>query len=466
MDIHRKSKIVAKIADNKSEVPFLKMVLDAGVDLLWLNTAHQDEPEALELVKRIRSITTRVPIMIDTKGPEIRTKNLEAPIEVKTGDTLIFTGDLSYTGHNVVQVSYPNFHNEVPVGSYVLYDDASIETVVAEKVKNGLKCIVKGSGLIKNKKSLNIPDVRIELPSLTEKDKRFLRFCAQHEIDYIAHSFVRSKEDLQAIYDVLKEFPNYKPKIMAKIENREGFQKLGEILDNCHAVMVARGDLGAEVLMEELPYIQKKMVTMALEKGKTVIVATQALDSMIRNPRPTRAEVSDIANAILDGASGVSLSGETAYGDYPRESVEMMARVMKYTELKREELTRFSAEPTFKNVYTKSAQAILKKAMKTEADTIIVASNDMDISKALAMYRPSVPVIPIGLAPHDAREAALLYSVHPVPAHEFTSLPFEGNDTVIMVTSHGRGKMKINVTKYGEASKFALDFVQNKLGKV
>ncbi len=339
MHIHRKSKIVAKIADNKSEVPFLKMVIDAGVDVLWLNTAHQDEPDALELVKRIRSVSTRVPIMIDTKGPEIRTKDIETPFEVKTGDTIIFTGDLTYTGTNVVHVTYPNFHNEVPVGAFVLYDDASIETTVTEKVKNGIKCTVKGKGLIKNKKSLNIPDVRIELPSLTDKDKRFLRFCAQNNIDFIAHSFVRSKEDLQDIYNTIKDFPNYKPKIMAKIENREGFKNLPEILDNCHSVMVARGDLGAEVLMEELPYIQKKMVTMALEKGKDVIVATQALDSMIKNPRPTRAEVTDVANAILDGASGVSLSGETAYGDYPKESVEMLARVMKYTELKREELT-------------------------------------------------------------------------------------------------------------------------------
>lgn len=464
MDIHRKAKIVAKIADNKSEVPFLKMVVDAGVDVLWLNTAHQDEPEALELVKRIRSVTTRIPIMIDTKGPEIRTKNVEAPFEVKTGDIITFTGDHSVTGKNVVHVSYPNFHNEVPVGSLVLYDDASIETVVTEKAKNGLRCVVKGAGLIKNKKSLNIPDVRIELPSLTDKDKRFIRFCAQHDIDYIAHSFVRSKEDLQAIYDVLKEFPDYKPKIMAKIENREGFQKLGEILDDCHAIMVARGDLGAEVLMEELPYMQKQMVRQALEKGKDVIVATQALDSMIRNPRPTRAEVSDVANAILDGASGVSLSGETAYGDYPKEAVEMMARVMRYTETKREELIHFGSTPKHKDRYIKDAQAMLKAAAKAKADAIIVASPDKLLSKALAMFRPSVPVLPIGLTPADAREVMFSYAVRPILSNEFPSLPFEANDTILIATTSVKGKVKIDKIRFKEASSYATQFTTLTLG--
>lgn len=454
MDIHRKSKIVAKIADNKSEVPFLKMVIDAGVDVLWLNTAHQDEPEALELVKRIRSVSTRHPIMIDTKGPEIRTKNIEVPFEVKTGDEIIFTGDPSYTGKNVVQVSYPNFHNEVPVGAFVLYDDASIETVVKEKVKNGLKCIVKGAGLIKNKKSLNIPDVRIELPSLTDKDKRFLRFCAENKIDYIAHSFVRSNDDLKAIYDVLKDYPDYEPKIMAKIENREGFQKLPEILDNCHAVMVARGDLGAEVLMEELPFIQKKMVAMALEKGKHVIVATQALDSMIRNPRPTRAEVSDVANALLDGASGVSLSGETAYGDYPREAVEMMSRVMKYTEAKQDGLIHFAAEPTAKSKLNKQAKAILKAAAKAKAQAVIVASTSIDLSEALASYRPAMPVLPLGLKPHDARELMFAYAVRPILKSEVETLTFDAGVPMIVVIEKGKGRFSVSKVRYEKSPRF------------
>jgi pyruvate kinase len=454
MDIHRKSKIVAKIADNKSELPFLKMIAEAGADVFWLNTAHQDEAGTLEVVNRIRSVTTRHPIMIDTKGPEIRTKNVETPFAVKTGDTIIFTGDLTYTGQNVVQVSYPNFHNEVPLGAFVLYDDASIETVVTEKLKNGIKCVVKGAGLIKNKKSLNIPDVHIELPALTEKDKGFIHFCAKHDIDYIAHSFVRSKKDLMEIKDILKQYPNYKGKIISKIENREGFDHLNEILDHSDGLMVARGDLGAEVPMEELPFLQKKMVAMALEKGKYCMVATQVLDSMIKNPRPTRAEVSDCANAILDGAGAVTMSGETAYGDYPREATEMMARVMRYTELKRDDLIHFDAQPTTKSKMNKLAQSILKTAGKAKAQAIIVASTNIEISKALAAYRPAMPILPLGLSSQDVRELMLAYAVRPIMKSEVETLTFDPGVSMVVVIEKGKGKFAVSKVRYQKTPKF------------
>jgi pyruvate kinase len=460
MDIHRKSKIVAKIADNKSEVPFLKMIIEAGADVLWLNTAHQDEAGTLEVVKRIRSVSTRHPIMIDTKGPEIRTKNVETPFQVKTGDIITFTGDLTFTGQNVVQVSYPNFHNEVPLGAFVLYDDASIETVVTEKLKNGIKCVVKGAGMIKNKKSLNIPDVHIELPALTEKDKGFIHFCAKNKIDYIAHSFVRSKKDLQEIYDILKKYPDYQGKIISKIENREGYEHLAEILDNSHGLMVARGDLGAEVPMEQLPYMQKQMVTMALEKGKYSMVATQVLDSMIKNPRPTRAEVSDAANAILDGSGAVTMSGETAYGDYPYEATEMMARVMKYTESKRDELVHFTAMPTAKSPMNKQAQAILKAAAKTKAQAIIVASTNIELSKALAAYRPAQAVLPLGLSAHDAREVMAAYSIRPILKSEVETLDFKDGTPMIVVMEKGKKKFAVSKIKYQKTPKFLASFAK------
>lgn len=443
MNFDRKTKIVAKIADNKSEVPFLKMVFDAGVELPWLNTAHQDEPEALELVKRIRSISTRLPIMIDTKGPEIRTKNVEKPIEVKAGDYLIFTGDLTYTGANVIQVTYPNFHNEVPVGMSVFYDDASIETVVEEKIPRGIKCVVKSSGLIKNKKSLNIPNVHIELPTLTDKDKRFIHFCAKNEIDFISHSFVRNKEDLMEIHKILKAYPDYKGKIISKIENREGFDNLEEILDHSEGIMVARGDLGAEVPLEELPFMQKKMVEAALRKGKYVIVATQVLDSMIKNPRPTRAEVSDTANAILDGTGAISMSGETAYGDYPREATAIMAKIMKYTEAKRDELIHFTTLPVAKDKVTKQAKSIVAKADKLKAAAIIVMSSSIALSKAMSKYRPGSVVIPVGLNDRDMRELTFAYAVRPIMASEVKDLPFTAKQTLLIVTEGKKGSYKI-----------------------
>ncbi len=412
--IQKKTKILAKIADNRSEPDFLKSLFEAGADVAWLNTAHQDEPSTLEVMNKIRAITKEIPIMIDTKGPEIRTKNVTAPIEVKAGDSLIFTGDLSYTGANVVQVSYENFHNEVPIGASVLYDDASIETVVEEKLEKGIRCVVKSSGLIKNKKGLNIPNVHIKLPALSEKDKSFTHFCAKNDVDFLIHSFVRNKEDIFEIKDIFKQYPDYKGKIIAKIENREGFDNVEEILENCDGLMVARGDLGAEVPLEELPYMQKKMVESSLKHGKYCIVATQVLESMIKNPRPTRAEVTDIANAVLDGSGAVSMSGETAYGDYPFEATKLMGRVMRYTELKRDELVHFSTMPAESSPVLKEAQSILAKVKETSAKAILVSVKDVSLLRALASLRPSAFVIAGCLSQADQRELRLAYSVYGV----------------------------------------------------
>lgn len=410
----RKSKIVAKIADNRSDIEFLKNIFEKGVDVAWLNTAHQNESDALEVVKKIRSVTTSIPIMIDTKGPEVRTQGLEKPLEVKAGDSVILSGSVDLTGPNVIHVSYPNFHNEVPVGESVLYDDASIEMVVKEKVDRGIRCEIKSSGVLKNKKSLNIPNIHISLPALSEKDKGFIHFCAKNNIDFIIHSFVRNISDINEIKDILKEYPEYKGKILAKIENREGFDNVKEILENCEGLMVARGDLGAEVPLEELPFMQKKMVEEALVQGKYCIVATQVLESMIKNPRPTRAEVTDISNAILDGSGAISMSGETAYGDYPFEAISTMARVMKYTEEKRSELVHFHSTPTQNSPAYKKASEIIAEANSVKAQVIVTLSNDMELIRALSAYRPEATIVPVCTSEADARELMLAYAVRPV----------------------------------------------------
>lgn len=412
----RKSKIVAKIADNRSDIPFLKDVFRAGVDVAWLNTAHQNENEALEVIKRIRSVTTKIPIMIDTKGPEVRTQGVEKALEVKAGDSVVLSGDSTLVGPNVIHVSYSNFHNEVPVGESVLYDDASIEMVVKEKVDRGLKCEIKSNGVLKNKKSLNIPNIHISLPALSEKDKGFMHFCAKNDIDFIIHSFVRNVADINEIKDILKQYPDYKGKIIAKIENREGFDNVKEILENCEGLMVARGDLGAEVPLEELPYMQKKMIEAALIQGKYCIVATQVLESMIKNPRPTRAEVTDIANAILDGSGAISMSGETAYGDYPFEAISTMGRVMKYTESKRNELVHFSSVPDSSLASSSKASEIIAEARATKAQAIVVLSNDMDLVRAISAHRPEAVIVPVCTSGSDARELMLAYAVRPIVA--------------------------------------------------
>ena len=416
----RKTKILGKIADNKSDADFLKSVFDAGLDIAWLNTAHQGEEDAEHLIARIKSVSPQVAIMIDTKGPEVRTKNVEEPFSVKRGDTIYLSGNLEHhnEGVHMVHVDYPNFHNEVPVGTVVLYDDATIGFVVEAKEGDALRCTVQSNGTIKNKKSVNTPGVHIELPSLTEKDKSFIRFCGKHNVEFIIHSFVRGKQDILDIKKITDEFPGYKPQIISKIENREGFDNLSEILDYSEGAMVARGDLGAEVPFEELPYMQKKMIEMCVKRGKSCIVATQVLDSMIKNPRPTRAEVLDVANAVLEGSGAVSMSGETAYGDFPVEATTLMSNVMVYTESKIDELTHYAFMPEVKDAHFDLAKEIADAAKKEGAKAIVAAVSNTDLYYALAAWRPSAVVLAACAEEIEARKLMLYYAIRPLHTAE------------------------------------------------
>jgi len=412
MGTHRSAKIIGKIADNNSEVEFIKQLFDNGVDVAWLNTAHQDEADTLGVIERIRSVSNDVPILIDTKGPEIRTKNIEDPIEVVSGEEFIITGDLSVTGDKVVYAAYENLAAEVPVGTQILIDDGEFACTVKAVEGTKLVCVAENDGKIKNKKSINIPNVHIELPALSEKDRGFVHFCAKNDVDYIIHSFIRNKEDIFEIKDILKEYPDNKVKIIAKIENREGFDNIDEILEHCEGLMVARGDLGVEVPFEEVPYMQKRMVARAIELGKYSIVATQALHTMIENPRPTRAEVTDVANAVLDGADGVSMSGETAYGKYPMEAVTTMARIMKFTEAHRDEVMFTDATPVSEHPLHVVAESVVFTADASNAAAIIVPSKTADIAQVLAAYRPKTPVFALSTEGDVVRALKLAYGVH------------------------------------------------------
>jgi len=453
----RKTKILAKIADNRCGVEFIKSIFDAGANVAWLNTAHQDEKDTLKVVENIRKVSNFIPIAIDTKGPEIRTKNIETPIEVKKGDHVVITGDHSQTGDKVVHVSYPNFHNEIPVGEVILYDDAIIEMVVINKTSNGIKCIVNNSGVIKNKKSLNIPNVHIKLPALSEKDKKFIHFCARENIDFITHSFMRSREDIAEIKKITDTYPDYRPKIIAKIENKEGFKNLHDILKHCDGLMVARGDLGAEVGLENVPYMQKKMVEACLEMGKYCVVATQALESMIKNPRPTRAEVSDVANAVLEGTGAMSMSGETAYGDYPIESVLMMSKVMKTLEETRGDLIHFKAKPKHPSKEFKLAQKAVNKAMRKKVAAIVAFHCDIAYLRGLSAYRPDMPIFAGCDREEDVRELGITYGISPLPVTErsvknvisYAKYAIEPNEKVMVIEPAKKG-YKISIKAFGK----------------
>jgi pyruvate kinase len=445
----RKTKILGKIADNKSEVPFLKTVFDAGLDIAWLNTAHQGEDDALALLGRIKEVSPHVAVMVDTKGPEVRTKNVEESFEVKRGETAYVSGNLEHRtegGYHMFHVDYPNFHNEVPVGTVILYDDATVGFVVEEKVGDALRCTVQNDGKIKNKKSINTPGVHIELPALTEKDKSFIRFCGRNNVEYIIHSFVRGKEDLLAIKAITDEFPGYAPRVMSKIENREGFDNLSEILDYSDGAMVARGDLGAEVPFEEMPFMQKKMIEMCVKRGKSCVVATQVLDSMIKNPRPTRAEVLDVANAVLEGSGAVSMSGETAYGDYPVEATTLMSNVMMYTENKKDELTHHAFLPEASSPEYILAKEIADAAKAAGAKAIFAAVSNSALYYALSGWRPSCIVVAATSAEIDAKQLMLYYAIRPVHIDNPTISAlragidadgFEAGDKIVVVSEEG-----------------------------
>lgn len=293
------------------------------MNVVRMNSAHMQREGFERVIANVRKVSNSIGILMDTKGPEIRTTALqdEKPIAFEPGQHLLMTGRPgTLTTSRCIGVSYPAFADEIPVGCHILVDDGELEFVVCDKVNDELMCEALNAGELGARKSVNVPGVRINLPSLTQRDRDNILIAIENNIDFIAHSFVRSKQDVLDIQHILDEHRS-PIKIIAKIENQEGVDNIDEILEVAYGVMVARGDLGIEVPQEKIPGIQQLLIRKCMQAKKPVIVATQLLHSMIKNPRPTRAEVTDIANAIYNHTDALMLSGETAYGRYPVESV-------------------------------------------------------------------------------------------------------------------------------------------------
>ncbi len=406
----KRTKIVATISDRKCDTIFIRELLDRGVNVFRINTAHQTPDITLDVVRNIRAVTNLAGILIDTKGPEIRTMGLKDDLEVKTGDEVFFTTEAG--SGRVVPVSYEGFVRDVPEGAQILIDDGEVSFTVESKEAARLLCRVENPGLVKNRKSVNVPGIHLDLPALTEKDRSYVEFARDNEVDFIAHSFVRNAEDIREIREILGE-ENNSVKIIAKIENREGVDNIDAILKSAHGIMVARGDLGIEIPAEEVPAIQKKLIRLCVERSKPVITATQMLHSMIDSPRPTRAEVSDIANAILDGTDALMLSGETAYGDYPYESVETMTRVALATEASRSGRIEHQIEDVSSSVRTYLARAAITATDTIPIKAIVVHTYSGKTARIVASFRGKTPVY---VKCHDiqvARELSLSYGLCP-----------------------------------------------------
>ncbi|HZL11433.1 MAG TPA: pyruvate kinase [Prolixibacteraceae bacterium] len=406
------TKIVATISDIRCEIDFIRQLYDAGMNVARLNTAHITPESALVMINNVRAVSENIGILVDTKGPEIRTKNISEPIEVKEGDIIKVKGGEGQSDQNIFFVSYANIHIDVPVGNHILIDDGDLALEVIEQAEDCLICRVENSGQIKNKKSINTPGVSMDLPSISEKDVSFIEFAAKNEVDFIAHSFVRNKQDVLAVQDILDKY-NSKVKIIAKIENLDGVNNIDEILEYAYGIMVARGDLGIEIPAEKIPGIQRTLIKKAVQQKKPVIVATQMLHSMIDNPRPTRAEVSDVANAIFSRTDAIMLSGETAYGKYPVEAVECMSRIameIEYSKDKRNDITI----PPLKNETTAflAESAIMASA---ELNTTAIVTNTLTgrTPRYLAAFRGENPVYAICYETRVMRELSLSYGVFP-----------------------------------------------------
>ena len=323
----KRTKIVATISDKNCEPEFISELYQAGMDVIRINSAHLEIEGALRIIRNAHSVSDKIGILIDTKGPEIRTTSCDAPIELVKGEKVMMAGNPDEKSRGgLINVSYTGFVTDVPEGARILIDDGDIALRAVRREGSLLECVVESGGMLGSRKSVNIPGIRICLPSLTEKDKRFIRMAVENDVDFIAHSFVRTKQDVIDVKALLDEYGSF-IKIIAKIENEEGVNNIDEILEHVYGIMVARGDLGIEIPYEKIPGIQKNIISKCITARKPVIVATQMLHSMIKNPRPTRAEISDVASAIYSQTDALMLSGETAAGLYPVEAVKTMTRV-------------------------------------------------------------------------------------------------------------------------------------------
>ncbi len=409
----KKTKIVATVSDLKGTVEFISELAQRGANVIRLNTAHQTPEDTRVVIENVRKASDKLAVLVDTKGPEMRTNlKQEEDLIIKTGDKVTFRSDgLDVaTTREAVQVNYLGFVKDVPVGARILIDDGLLELVVDSKDEEALYTTAKNNGKIKKKKSVNVPGVEIKLPSVTERDKSFIEMAIDAGVDFIAHSFVRSKQDVLDVQKIL-DAKNSPIKIIAKIENREGVDNLDEILEVAYSVMVARGDLGIEIPGEQVPLVQKAMIQKCIKANVPVITATQMLESMIENPRPTRAEISDVANAVLDGTDAIMLSGETAYGNYPFEAVATMARIAAHVEEETSTNINFEHPNDRDNLQAYVAKSAAKASRDLNVDAIIVPTRQGTTARMVASHRPTAPIYAGCFEAQTARLLSLSYGV-------------------------------------------------------
>ncbi|HAG04680.1 MAG TPA: pyruvate kinase [Lachnospiraceae bacterium] len=420
----RKTKIVATLGPSSNDVDQLKALIEAGISACRLNFSHGDYEEhgaRIENMKTARAeLNVPIPIILDTKGPEIRIKKFATgKVELVAGQDFMFTTDDIEGDNTKVSVTYEGFPKDLFVGATVLIDDGLIEMTVIKIENNNVYCKVVNGGTLGSRKGVNLPNVHINLPALTQKDIEDLQFGVKSGVDYIAASFIRSAKDVLEIKKVLEDCGGSDVHIISKIENRDGVDNIDEILEVTDGVMVARGDMGVEIPFEEVPLVQKMIIRKCIEKGKPVITATQMLNSMIENPRPTRAEVNDVAGAIFDFTDAIMLSGETANGDYPVEAVKAMDRIAREVEKNIDYESHFYTKNNGKNESVRNITSAMSHSACTTAhdlnagiiSTITISGSSV---RNVAKYRPATPILACTPIERTLRQLNLIWGCRPM----------------------------------------------------
>lgn len=417
----KKTKIVCTMGPAVEDEAILRQMMLEGMNVARLNMSHGDYEEhagRLEKLRRLsRELNLPVAVLLDTKGPEIRLGVFEQKqIVLKQGQMFTLTTNEILGNKESAYVNYPGLPFDVTPGNKILIDDGLIEMEVQSIVGEEIRCLVKNTGVVSSRKGVNVPGVSLSLPFINEKDYNDLKFAVEQKFDFVAASFTRTADDVRELKNILKELGGESIKIIAKIENSQGVENIDEIIALADGVMVARGDMGVEIPLEEVPVIQKEIIQKVYSVGKHVITATQMLDSMMHNPRPTRAEASDVANAVYDGTSAIMLSGETAAGKYPLECLRTMVRIANRTEQDIDYRKRFLQKSFLKepNITNAISRATINAAMELDAKAIVTVTESGRTAYMIAKYRPFCPVIACTPNERVYRQLSMTWGVTPI----------------------------------------------------
>ena len=425
----RKTKIVCTLGPAVEDENILRQMILEGMNIARFNMSHGDHEEhgrRLGMIKKLRKdLQLPVATLLDTKGPEIRLGEFEQKqVVLKQGQMFTLTTNEILGNKESAYITYSGLPYDVMPGNRILMDDGLVEMEVESVVGEEIRCLVKNTGVISARKGVNVPGVALSLPFINEKDYNDLKFAVEEQFDFVAASFTRTAEDIRELKKILRELGGEKIKVIAKIENSQGVENLDEILQLADGVMVARGDMGVEIPLEEVPVIQKEIIKKVYGVGKQVITATQMLDSMIQYPRPTRAEANDVANAVYDGTSAVMLSGETASGNYPLECVRTMVRIAGRTELDIDYKKRFLQKhlSTEGNITNAISKATINAAMELDAKAIVTVTESGRTAYMISRYRPFCPIIACTSNEQTYRQLSLSWGVVPLLIEEKAEL--------------------------------------------